>query len=334
MTDFVARHQLVSPHPGIAFAGVFTAFVAVAVALAAALPLELSIGIVWLLAGPHNLMEARYMLGRLPARVGRLRPFFLVAAGGALLLGGSFAALPWAAATFDGRPLQALWNALVLLWIATLVVMRSQTRPRFDASLVPPVALLVAVLQWPCPCLLGLVLVFGHPLVAIAVLDRELRRLHRHWLPTWRIARLAVPLGACAVWLLTGLGGELAVRSSIEQSIVRHAGVELLPFAPARSLVALHAFLELIHYGVWIAILPWLGRQLPPWRIDNLPLVRRGHRWKLAVAAGLACAGMAVAVLWACFWIDYHTTRHVYFTIAVFHVLAEIPFYLRLPLTR
>lgn len=191
MTGLIARQRLVSPHPGIAFAGLFSAFVAVAAALAAAL-----------------------LQGRL------------------------FAALPWAAATFDGSSLHAVWNALALLWISTLVVMRSQTPPRFDASLVPPVALLMAVLQWPCPWLLGLVLVFGHPLVAIAVLDRELRRLHRHWLPTWQVARLAVPLGACVVWLLTGLDGEIAARSPVEQSIVRHAGAELLPFAPARSLVA------------------------------------------------------------------------------------------------
>jgi len=287
MTGLIARQRLVSPHPGIAFAGLFSAFVAVAAALAAAL-----------------------LQGRL------------------------FAALPWAAATFDGSSLHAVWNALALLWISTLVVMRSQTPPRFDASLVPPVALLMAVLQWPCPWLLSLVLVFGHPLVAIAVLDRELRRLHRHWLPTWQVAVLAVPLGACVVWLLTGLDGEIAARSPPEQSIVRHAGAELLPFAPARSLVALHAFPELVHYGVWIAILPWLGRQSPPWRIENLPLVRRARRWKLAVAGGLACGGLAVAVLWACFWIDYDTTRHVYFTLAVSHVLAEVPFYLRLPLQR
>ena len=49
------------------------------------------------------------------------------------------------------------------------------------------------------------------------------------------------------------------------------------------------------------------------------------------VAAAVAvAASLAVAVLWVCFGIDYGTTRSVYFTVAMLHVLAEIPFLLRM----
>ena len=55
----------------------------------------------------------------------------------------------------------------------------------------------------------------------------------------------------------------------------------------------------------------------------------------VAAAAGLAAppAGgvLTVAVLWACFCLDYVTTRYVSFTIAVLHVLTETPFLLRMP---
>jgi hypothetical protein len=37
-----------------------------------------------------------------------------------------------------------------------------------------------------------------------------------------------------------------------------------------------------------------------------------------------------VLVLWVCFGLDYGTTRHVYFTVALLHVLAEVPFLLRM----
>jgi hypothetical protein len=37
----------------------------------------------------------------------------------------------------------------------------------------------------------------------------------------------------------------------------------------------------------------------------------------------------ACALLWLCFLADYPTTRDVYFTFAMAHVLAEVPFLLR-----
>lgn len=319
--------------PAAAVFGVCCAgFIAMAAALAALLPLQVSVATVFLFAGPHNLLEARYMLGRLPARAGRLRPFFAAACGGALTLAAAFAALPWAAAAgLDGSVLHAAWNAALCAWVALLVVMRSRTNPRFDADWVPAAAAVVALGQWPWPWAFGLALVFLHPLVALAVLDRELRRSRPEWLPAWRWAATAVPLGIVAIHAAAASGPGLAGGLAPDDSIVRQAGIDILGVASTRGLLATHAFLELVHYGIWIVVLPMVGIGSAPWRIDTVPLARRGRPWARGVAAALAGGALMVALLWACFSVDYATTRHVYFTVAVLHVLAEIPFLLRMP---
>src|SRR3954469_1786434 len=65
-----------------------------AVLLAGWLPLTLSIVTVFLFAGPHNWLEARYFLERLPARAGKLLPFFAVSAVGVIGLTALYPLLP------------------------------------------------------------------------------------------------------------------------------------------------------------------------------------------------------------------------------------------------
>src|ERR1700733_1746287 len=61
--------------------------------LAGWMPLRFSIVTVFLFAGPHNWLEFRYFLTRLPARWGRLRGFFLLAFAGMIGLTAAMAAL-------------------------------------------------------------------------------------------------------------------------------------------------------------------------------------------------------------------------------------------------
>ena len=44
----------------------------------------------------------------------------------------------------------------------------------------------------------------------------------------------------------------------------------------------------------------------------------------------VALGGVVLLMLWGAFLFDYPTTRNVYFTIAMLHVLAEAPFLIRL----
>jgi glycerol-3-phosphate dehydrogenase (NAD(P)+) len=76
------------------------ALMAGAALLAGWAPLGFSIVTVFLFAGPHNWVELRYFLSRMPGRWGKLRGFFLFSFGGIFSLVAAFAALPWLGAAF------------------------------------------------------------------------------------------------------------------------------------------------------------------------------------------------------------------------------------------
>ncbi|MGB7948618.1 MAG: hypothetical protein WCH75_13125, partial [Candidatus Binatia bacterium] len=77
------------------FGGAALTLEILAAALVVSTPLQFSIFTVFLFAGPHNWIEVRYFLERLPARWGRLRNFFLLSSGGIVGLTIAYAALPW-----------------------------------------------------------------------------------------------------------------------------------------------------------------------------------------------------------------------------------------------
>jgi multidrug resistance efflux pump len=64
--------------------------------------------------------------------------------------------------------------------------------------------------------------------------------------------------------------------------------------------------------------------------VDDVPLARRSQVWRRAVVGIVALGAVVVLILWGAFLADYPLTRDVYFTIATLHVLAEVPFLLRL----
>src|SRR5262245_23670016 len=181
---------------GLTFACGFVGLTIGAAALAGALPIEFSLATVFLFAGPHNWFEARYALGRLPARAGKLWDFFLVAAIGIAGLTCTYAAIPLALTHLDfGRAgeMYALWSTVFLLWIAVLVWMRSRTNPRFDGGWVWPLALLITAGVWLIPLALPVALIYLHPLMALWLLDRELARSRPHWRKAYWCAVAAVP---------------------------------------------------------------------------------------------------------------------------------------------
>jgi hypothetical protein len=85
----------------------------------------------------------------------------------------------------------------------------------------------------------------------------------------------------------------------------------------------------MLHYGVWVVAIPLVGLRAAPWRLTGVPLARRSPAWRGVVVGILAAGAVVVLVLWAAFLADYPTTRDIYFTVALLHVLAEVPFLLR-----
>ncbi|HEY1375478.1 MAG TPA: hypothetical protein VGF55_01730 [Gemmataceae bacterium] len=338
MTRLAVYHP-VGRHPtaGGAAGAILPAAVAVAVGsalLAGWAPVRFSIVTVFLFAGPHNWLEARYFLTRLPARWGRLRPFFVTGIGGALALAAAYAALPWLADRAgwgpDGRSVAAAaWATALIGWVAALVQMRSRTNPRRDWSWTLPVAVALVGFGWLRPAYVFLGLIYLHPFIALWLLDRELRRSKPHWLGPYRRCLACLPVLLAVLWWQLAATPDLLGDDGLTARITGHAGAGVLPGVSTHVLVATHAFLEMLHYGVWVLAIPLAGLRAAPWALGDVPLARRAPSWRVGVAAVLVGGAAVVLALWAGFAADYVVTRDVYFTVALVHVLAEAPFLIR-----
>jgi len=314
------------------------AMLVVAVALAAAAgfaPLGVSIIGVFLFAGPHNWIEARYMLTRMPPRWGALRPYFLTGIAGVLTLTGAFASLPWLGRTFgwgDEAWLIALatWNTALVAWIGALVFLRSRQNPRRDWAWLAPVACGIVALAWLWPMTWDLGLVYLHPLVALWFLDREIGKCRPAWRGAYRSVLAVVPVLVGLLWWRLASAPDLPGDDGLSLRITHHAGAGILSGISSHLLVATHVFLESLHYGAWLVAIPLVASLSRPWRIDRVPLAHRGAAWRKFVIGVLALGATVTLVLWAGFLADYPLTRDIYFTVAMLHVLAEVPFLLRL----
>lgn len=314
--------------------------VAVSVVLAAALlagglPIGCSIVVVFLFAGPHNWLEARYMLSRMPARWGSLRPFFLTGLLGGLLLAGAAAAMPhvlnWRGADAEAWLMNsAVWNACFGAWVLTLIHLRSREKPGRDWSLATPIGLILIAAGIVWPIAWSLLLVYVHPLIALWFLDREIGRHRPEWQRVWRKTLPLVPAMLAVLWVSLWSAPNLPGEDLLSMQITNHAGASLLRGLSSHALVATHTFLEILHYGVWVVAIPLVGIRKAPWSLDGIPLARRAAGWKRTVLVMLGVGLVAMLILWAGFLIDYPLTRDVYFTVAMLHVLAEVPFLLRL----
>ena len=309
---------------------------AAAAALAGLAPLWLSVTTVFVFAGPHNWAELRFFITRLPARLGRSRGFFALAAAGVLGLTVAYAALTfvadsgvwgeggWYAAT-------ALWNSAAVAWVVGLVAVRGRTMSRGDRWVwALPVGCALVGLSWLAPQGFALALVYVHPLVALWFLDRQIRLTRRGWSRAYRVCLALLPVALILLWWRLAGAAPLAEDGEVASRIVRHAGAGIVPAVSTHLLVSTHVFLETLHYGVWLIGVPLAaGVGLAPWRAATVPLVRHRRGWPRLIRTLLVAGGAVVLLLWLCFAADYATTRDIYFTVAMAHVLAEVPFLLR-----
>jgi len=279
------------------------AFISGAAVLAAFFPVAVSVAAVFVFAGPHNWLEARYFAARMPVRWTGQRGFFLVALAGIAGLSATFSLIP-----VD----RSLWHAGLVCWALFLV--------RLSRRRILPV-LLPAGLAWMAlACLFpeyaDLTLVYLHPLAALWFVRRQVAKSRPDWLPQFR--GFGVALLLLAVFVVTARAGQPSINAVQFSSFV--------PLANSPSLVALHAFLELLHYGAWVLLLPAIGLATSPWDLRTIPLVRHRRGWPKAVRAVLAAGAALVLLLWILFLLDFSTTRAIYFSVAIVHVLAELPF--------
>lgn len=302
-------------------------------------PLGASIVAVFLFAGPHNWLEARFFLSQMPARWGPLRAYFLIGIGGVVALTAGFIAIPIVARAQNWRPeswsaASSTWHTFVLLWLATLVYLRGRQQnavtPRRDWTWAFPAALVLIAAAWMFPQPWDLLLVYLHPIIALWFLDLTLRRRKPAWVSAYRGVLCAVPVLLACVWVIHLRSPALVGQDMLTMRITHHAGADAIASIPPQVLVATHVLLEILHYAVWVIAIPLIT--LGPSAVvslERIPLARAGAGWRWGVVGMMTAGLVVVLVLWAGFLVNYPLTRDVYFAVAVAHVLAEAPFLLR-----
>ena len=316
------------------FALAAVATIAASCLLAGWLPIGISIVTVFLFAGPHNWMEARYMLTRMPARWGKLRRYFSFGLIGVPVLTVLAAALPYGMRSWQATPSVwlggiATWNTLLVLWVSTLVHLRSGQNPRRDWPWTWPICFMLIALAWLWPLTWSMGLVYLHPLIALWFLDRELAKRNPSWRPVFLACVAMIPLLLGVLWWRLSATPNLPGDDMLSLQITNHAGGRIFTNVSTHFLVAAHTFLEMIHYGVWILAIPLVSGSAS-WKLTNVPLAKRSSRFRALVVGVLALGILLTLILWGGFLADYPLTRDIYFTVAMLHVLAEVPFLLRL----
>ena len=308
----------------------------VAAALSGCAPIAVSVGLVFLFAGPHNWLEFRYFISRLPSSWGPFKSFFLFSCCGIAVLTLSYITMAVCNESLTGQTatlVYSTWYSLLVVWVVGLIRLRSRHRPRRDWTTCLSVALLVLSAIWAAPSYFGLTLVFLHPLMGLWILEREINRKRPGWRKAYHACLWLVPLCLGFIWCCssdTSICSTLVGISNLESDHIairtaERAGFALLPDIPTHLLISSHAFLEMLHYGVWLLAIPAASGIFSNWNVANVPIARKSALWKSILIGATAAATMAVIILWIGLSVDYATVRDVYFTIAIAHVLAEVP---------
>ena len=317
------------------FAAGFLVFCLLSALLISWQPLQLSILTVFLFTGPHNWMEFRYFLQRMPARWGKSGRFYTVGLGGVALLTASYIKLyalgqSWYLNASAWALSIAVWNTCLILWVCSLLYLRGRERRGRDWSWTFAAGFALCALAWTAPLMFSLGLVYLHPLIALLFFDRQLKRSRPQWRRAYHLCLAAVPVLLVLMWTQLAQAAPLADADELSWRITQHAGAGILTGVNSHLLVATHVFLETIHYSMWLVLIPLVGLSAPVWQTRKVPLAVHRRGWPRAVRTVLLLGLFVVLILWAGFLFDYTRARDIYFAVAMAHVLAEAPFLIRL----
>lgn len=319
MTQLTAKPVDARPAASVAL-GLAGIFVVVAALLGAAVlraPIAISVFGLAILGLAHICFEVRYVIGRFGDRLGG-------AVGWVLVLVLSLMALARVVAALNrtlGHQLEAI-GAFGLLGAAAWLGLRGRRRPAaFIIAVIATVGL--ASLIWPQ--WYWHVITHLHNFIPLAFLWDWSRRLND------QRARITF-ISAQALWavLIPGLiiGGTLDRFINPEPGAAAYwigDGSALLsaaappgasPELALRYLVAF-AFLQSMHYVVWIGFFPLAARDTTAAFGRAIPVLRG---WRFGALAMVLSAGVLVA-----FAASYGLGRQIYSLLATYHVYLEFP---------
>ena len=197
----------------------------------------------------------------------------------------------------------ATWNTGLVAWILLLVQLRRSAKPARDWAWIHPLGCGAVGLAWLWPQAWDLTLIYLHPLMALWFLDREMGKGRPTWRKAYRRSLVLLP-----VLLADSCGGNCASSPSLPgedaltvRRITAHAGADILQNVSSHLLVATHVFMELLHYGVWLVMIPLVSLRTAPWNIAQVPLARRSPSWRNALTFSLALGALVVVLFWAGF---------------------------------
>jgi hypothetical protein len=328
----IARHQ--HNQGSIPFAATALSLGVIAALLASIAPIAFSIATVFLFAGPHNWIELRYFLSRLPARFAKMRSFFLVSFGGLAVLVTLYLSLVFLVQSgLVPEPVRncslVVWNSLLVLWIVGLAKIAGNHSHGGAWGAVVPLGLAVCALATVWPEFFWLTLVYAHPLIGLWILDSEIARSRPAWRKAYHLCLLSIPVLLALIWGHLANSPHLSQSTPVTWQIAQHAGAGLLSGLSSHLLVSTHTFLEMLHYGVWLLAVPLVSAGWQSYRPKSIPLTCRSPFSKGLVSVVLAVSSLAVVALWYAFASNFAVAREFYFTLAIIHVLAEIPFLFR-----
>ncbi|MET0580097.1 MAG: hypothetical protein ABW122_15680 [Ilumatobacteraceae bacterium] len=158
------------------------------------------------------------------------------------------------------------------------------------------------------------------PLVFLWELSTAMPRVHRH---AFRGVQLAWVVVVPAVILVGAFDGPLS-RSSMSFGLGDRAAVAPATAPPnvwgstvGLRLLAVFAFLQLMHFLVWVAVIPRCSPAATAMFERRVPALRGRRPW---VLAGAVAAALAVL-----FVVDYGQGRTVYAALASYHAYLELP---------
>lgn len=311
------------------FAASWLLLVVASALLAAGLPSVFSIWTVIIFGVPHNYAEFRYFLAKLPSRFGPLKPFFMTSFVGVSLLFCAEAALAisvdrgWLQPPLS-RSLLWCWNEALILWILALSVLRYRDITRGAIALNMILAFVTTASNCLSPPMFTVVLTYLHPLLGLWILERELRRSRKSWLPTYHRCLLAVPVVVLALALC--LHGSTSDTAALRLLTLSNLGVSFFPGTSPIMFVAIYGFLQMVHYGVWVVAIPIAARSWQKWNINHLSVVRNRSRLRRLLWTAVGVATLAIPAFWLGFKFDYYTTIEIYVIVSLTHVIAEVPF--------
>ncbi len=313
------------------FAAASIFLVVASVLLAGLSPVLFSVAIVVVFGAPHNWVEFRYVLSRLPSRLGPFRGFFLTSFIGAILLCITeivmmFLVQENAISVALARQLVLIWNEFLILWIFAL------SFSRYPKSLKETALIggsLTAIMTEPGslpPQVFTLAIVYVHPAVGLWIFERELRRTRKSWLKTYHLCMLTVPAAVLLlIFWLSGTTYDAAYARSLSE-LSGNVGTNLFKSASPAVLLAVYGFLQMVHYGVWVFAMPLATRSWERWRFDRLPALKNRLIVRTLCGYVFGLGAVALCAFWVGFKLDYASTMNLYVFLSTLHVLAEVPF--------